>query len=218
MRGATFWGRVDPRSVELHSMVSVGPSALSCVVPLRNIGLLAPNPPSTISKATRRGLNIDSIAALIVVKQLWRKRNFVPERLGDPGGDGPRSSTSQEKGAGPGSPIFSVFVATSANSCRDTHYRRTSTETRGSTSEQVRSYHHGGSLSTRLKCQVSNLRKHVGAEPLEGTAPAFSRVPGLNARPLALCRHVGASPMAGVAYRIQQSARLSARPLALCNM
>ena len=63
-------------------------------------------------------LNIDSIAALIVVKQLWwRKRNFVPERLGDPGGAGPRSSTSQEKGAGPGSPIYSVFVATSANCC-----------------------------------------------------------------------------------------------------
>ena len=75
---ATFWGRVDPRSVELHSMVSVGPSALSCVVPLRNFGLPAPDPTSTISKATRRGLNIDSIAALIVVKQLWRKRNLSP--------------------------------------------------------------------------------------------------------------------------------------------
>ena len=48
--------------------------------------------------------------ALIVVKQLWwRKRNFVPERLGDPGGSGPRSLTSQVVGAGPGSPIFLSF-------------------------------------------------------------------------------------------------------------
>ena len=45
--------------------------------------------------------HIDSIAALIVVKQLWPQKEFVPERLGDPGGSGPRSpSTSQEKGAG----------------------------------------------------------------------------------------------------------------------
>ena len=46
------------------------------------------------------GLYIDSIAALIVVKQLWPQKELVPERLGDPGGSGPRSSTSQEKGAG----------------------------------------------------------------------------------------------------------------------
>ena len=50
--------------------------------------------------------------ALIVVKQhWWRKRNFVPERLGDPGGSGPRTPTSQVEGAGPGSPIISVFPA-----------------------------------------------------------------------------------------------------------
>ena len=45
-------------------------------------------------------IDIDSVAALIVVKQLWPQKEFVPERLGDPGGSGPRSSTSQEKGAG----------------------------------------------------------------------------------------------------------------------
>ena len=59
MWGATFWEGYDPRSIEYDSMVSVGPSALSCVVPLRNLVLLAPNPPSTISKSSRRGLNID---------------------------------------------------------------------------------------------------------------------------------------------------------------
>ena len=48
--------------------------------------------------------------ALIVVKQLWwRKRNSVPERLGDPGSSGSRTPTSQVEGAGPGSPIISVF-------------------------------------------------------------------------------------------------------------
>ena len=42
LRGATFWGRVVPRSVELYSMVSVGPSALSCPGPLRNYWSPAP--------------------------------------------------------------------------------------------------------------------------------------------------------------------------------
>ena len=59
--------------------------------------------------------------ALIVVKQhWWRKRNFVPERLGDPGGSGPRTSTSQVEGAGPGSPIISVFLSGCPTKCCDT--------------------------------------------------------------------------------------------------
>ena len=61
----------------------------------------------------------------------------------------------------------------------------------------------------QAKCQTSGFVQHVWSEPLEGTAQAFSRVPGLNASSLALCRHVEASPMAGVTYRIQQSALLN---------
>ena len=59
MWGATFWEGYDPRSIEYDSMVSVGPSALSCVVPLRNLVLLAPTPPSTIFPRLQKGFNLN---------------------------------------------------------------------------------------------------------------------------------------------------------------
>ena len=135
-------------------MVSVGPSALSCVVPLRNIGLPAPDPTSTISKATRRGLNVDSIAALILVKQLWRKRNLSPRGWVILAAMAPNRPPLRKRVLGLAVQYFLSLWQQVPTAVRDIHYPRTSTETRGSTSEQVSSNHHGGSLSTRHERQV----------------------------------------------------------------
>ena len=119
-------------------MVSVGPSALSCVVPLRNIGLPAPDPTSTISKATRRGLNVDSIAALILVKQLWRKRNLSPRGWVILAATAPDRPPLRKRVLGLAVQYFLSLWQQVPTAVRDIHYPRTSTETRGSTSEQVR--------------------------------------------------------------------------------
>ena len=163
-------------------MVSVGPSALSCVVPLRNIGLPAPDPTSTISKATRRGLNIDSIAALIVVKQLWRKRNLSPRGWVILAAPAPGRPPLRKRVQGLAVQYFLSLWHQVPTAVRDIHYLRTSTETRGS---------------------------HFRTSKIQTTMVAAS-VPGSSARSLASSKHVGpgAEPMAGPAYRIQQSVRL----------
>ena len=97
--------------------------------------------------------------ALIVVKQLWwRKRNFVPERLGDPGGSGPRSLTSQVVGAGPGSPIFLSCKQDVLISAVIPYWKRPSTETTRLRSSKIRP--HGAAFVRSVpnilaECQAS---------------------------------------------------------------
>ena len=143
--------------------------------------------------------------ALIVVKQLWwRKRNFVPERLGDPGGSGPRTPTSQVEGAGPGSPIISVFGSGCAKQCCDTRLEAAIDRDQEASTDQVRS--------------VAMGQPQGMGRTFVRSCPNISAEYQASARPLAVCDSLraGAEPCKVLPQHAAEC-QASARTLAVCD-